>query len=145
MRKKALGLLIILLICPLDSALASAPNADLKKKVTSAMADLHLPFVENKGQVADPKVAFVADTFACRVSVTRDGQIIYGLPADIKSKAPGVTIKERLVGDGAKIQVRGQGGDGAKVSYFPGRDASQWRRNVPTYEQIRLGHVAPGI
>ena len=147
MRKQRLsiGLLIFLLVCPLGSALASAPNADLKKKVTSAMADLHLPFVENKGQVADPKVAFVADTFACRVSVTRDGQIVYGLPADKKGKGPGGEIKERLVGEGAKIRVRGQKSDGAMVSYFPGRDASQWKRNVPTFEQVHLGRVAPGI
>ena len=147
MRKQilTLGFLAILLLWPFSTALASTPKADLKKQVMKAAPGLHLPFVENKGQVTDPNVAYVADTFACRVSVTKDGQIAYGLPGDKKSKTPGVEIKERLIGDSVKIQVGGRKKHGAKVSYYPSRDKSQWRSNVPTYEQVSLGQVAPGI
>ena len=143
--KIAIGFFAIMLLWPFTAALASTPKADLKKQVMQAAPGLHLPFVENKGQVADSKVAYVADTFACRVSVTRDGQIVYGLAGDKKSKSPSVEIKERLIGDTVKIQVSGRKKHGAKVSYYPGRDKSRWRSNVPTFEQVSLGRVAPGI
>ena len=106
---------------------------------------MHLPFVENKGQVTDPNVAYVADTFACRVSVTKDGQIVYGLPGNKEDKRHGLKIKERLLGESVKTRVSGRISHGAKVSYYPGRDKSRWRSNVPTYEQVSLGQVAPGI
>src|SRR5205085_8078761 len=32
-----------------------------------------------------------------------------------------------------------------RVSYFLGRDSRRWRPDVPTYEQVSLGDVWPGI
>ena len=136
---------VILMLWPFVTVWASVSKTDLKKQIFQAASGLHLPFVENKGQVVDSKVAYVADTFVCRVSVTKDGQIVYGLPGDKKSKLPSVEIKERLFGEGVKVQVNGRKIYAAKVSYYPGRDKTKWRSNVPTYEQISMGRVASGI
>jgi hypothetical protein len=68
---------------PAVAAKVSAPAA--AEQVLKASAGLHIPFVENKGQMDDPTVAYVADTFACRVAVTRNGQITYSRFQDEKN------------------------------------------------------------
>jgi hypothetical protein len=106
-------------------------------------ADLHLPFVANRGRAGDAAVAFTADTFACRVAVTRSGEVIYSLPADKNNRRPALELKERLLGATAK--VRGLDRQPGTVNYFPGRDASQWRRRLPAYGRVGLGQTDAGI
>jgi hypothetical protein len=99
--------------------------------------------VANRGRAGDAAVAFTADTFACRVAVTRSGEVIYSLPADKNNRRPALELKERLLGATAK--VRGLDRQPGAVSYFPGRDASQWRRRLPAYGRVGLGHTQAGI
>jgi len=46
---------------------------------------LHLPFIANAGQTHE-KVKYYADTFGGKVFVTRDGEIVYSLPARNEKK-----------------------------------------------------------
>src|ERR1041385_2907357 len=63
----------------------------------SQRADLHIPFVHNAGQVANPEVAYYASTFHGAVYVSRGGEIFYLLsPRDRRSS--GWVLKERLSG-----------------------------------------------
>ncbi|UJS17102.1 MAG: SBBP repeat-containing protein [Candidatus Jettenia sp.] len=56
----------------------------------------------------------------------------------------GLALKEEIIG-GKVAQVKGEGRAVTKVNYFQGKDASQWKSNIPTYEAVNLGEVYEGI
>ena len=63
-----------------------------------------------------------------------------------KEKPKGWVIKESLVGAGASISgVKGEEKATTRVNYFKGKDSSEWRRNLPTYNLVSLGEVYKGI
>ena len=114
------------------------------------LARVRVPFVENRGQL-DRRVAFSAPAFFGAVFVTRDGKLVYSLPAARESKDPrtrhtrtkGWTLTETLV-SGRPRPVAGPRA-AAGVSYFHGNDPRRWQSDLPTYEEVRLGEVWRGI
>jgi hypothetical protein len=132
--------IVIVILGAFSTTATASQNPD--NQTLKAVADLSLPFIENKGQIADPHVAYVADTFACRVAVTRNGQMIYSLP-DHKKRHSQIAITEHLVG--ATNDVQGKDKQDTKVSYFPGRDPSGWHSNLQCYGRVGLGRVGKGI
>jgi hypothetical protein len=99
--------------------------------------------VANWGQVKDPAVAFTADTFACRVEVTRDGKIVYVRTQASKDGDAQIKISERIMG--ARIALEGKDRRATRISYFPGRDRSHWQSGVPCYGRVGLGHITQKI
>ena len=81
------------LLGPLTLALLSAARASgevgraVDECVKQRLSGLHISFLANEGQT-DPAVAYYAQTFAGTVFVTRDGQIVYSLPAKRDSDSP---------------------------------------------------------
>ena len=132
-------LLITPLIPTLTRAAANAPNV----QTLQGAANLHLPFVQNKGQVADPDVAYVADTFACQVRVTKDGQIVYRLPEKEAAGHQPPEIRELMTG--ATVHVHGIDKQSTTVSYYSGRDASKWKTHLPSYARVGVGYTANGV
>ncbi|MEJ2643244.1 MAG: hypothetical protein P8010_27205 [Desulfosarcinaceae bacterium] len=122
LRKIWLVLLPYLLLSSIPVMGALSPKPD-KAQVLSAAPGLQLPFVANQGQVKDPAVAFTADTFACRVEVTRDGKIVYVRTQASKDGDAQIKISERIMG--ARIALEGKDRRATRISYFPGRDRSQ--------------------
>jgi len=62
---------------------------------------------------------------------------------DVK-QAHSLAIKEELIG--AKVSVvKGEVAAATKVSYFKGKDPSEWKPGIPTYESVSLGEVYKGI
>jgi hypothetical protein len=137
--------LVLLLYILLSSfpALGAVSTKPDKTRVLSAASRLQLPFVANRGQVKDPAVAFTAGTFACRVEVTRDGRIVYVRSQISKDGGVQMKISERIMG--ARIAVVGKDRQTTRISYFPGRDQSQWQSGVPGYGRVTLGHITPRI
>lgn len=119
-----------------------SPTFKSNSQFIESAVGLHIPFVENRGQVANSSVAYVIDTFTCQVAVTRDGQLIYSLHqknADVE-----MNITERLVG-AVDIDVQGRVPRKTKVSYFEGREHSGWLRNLQSYGRVELGSIAQDI
>src|SRR3990167_4079738 len=55
-------------------------NPQSKAEVIQKTKKLQMPFIANNGQT-DEKVKFYANTFGGTVFVTKDGEIVYALPA----------------------------------------------------------------
>ena len=161
MVKKFLVLIMFVVVLFLDYVYAK--EAGVEERVKSSLANLQIPFIENKGQV-HKDVAFYAKTFGGTVFVTKDGRLVYTLPEgssekedlrkhgkisklDAKKDAqPGraVALKESLVG--AKIkEVKGESPSTTKVSYFKDNDPSRWKSGISTYDLVSLGEVYKGI
>ncbi|MDN3515837.1 MAG: SBBP repeat-containing protein [Candidatus Brocadia sp.] len=66
-----------------------------KKEIIQNTKKLRMPFIVNKGQV-DERVAFYANTLGGSIFVTKDGEIVYSLPAkNSKSEVLGLEINGR--------------------------------------------------
>ena len=108
---------------------------------------LAVPFVANAGQ-SDPRVAYSASTFSGTVFVTREGDVVYALPAhraapDASEPASGWTLTERFV-DGQPTPI-GAHAAATHVNVFAGSDPARWQRDVASYADVALGRVWPGI
>jgi hypothetical protein len=130
---------------------ASAGATPGAAEVRAQLAGLRLPFIANQGQV-DAKVAYYAPTFAGTVFVTRQGELVYSLPARAtglpggrpRSAAnAGWSLTETLVDGRARPAARER--SETNVSYFRGDDPARWRPRIPTYERVSLGEVWPGV
>ena len=115
------------------------------------LAGVRLPFIANEGQV-DARVAYYAPAFAGTLFVTQQGEIVYALSrpgTDVKrdrgrsSSKPRWSLTETLHGGRARPVAQDRGTAG--VSSFLGHDPAHWRAAVPTWEQVSLGEVWPGV
>ncbi|HEY6066712.1 MAG TPA: hypothetical protein VIY96_11170, partial [Thermoanaerobaculia bacterium] len=136
--------LSLLALAPLFAATASGEAGGVATaRVGRRLSGLTIPFVANAGQT-DPTAAFSAQTFAGTVFVTRDGRIVYSLPAKRTSRPRrGWSLTETPVG-GRAHPAAGRAAS-ARVNSFVGNDPSRWRTDLPTCETVSLGEVWPGI
>src|SRR5262245_14841624 len=118
-------------------------------EVSRQLDRLAVPFVANAGQ-NDPRVAYSASTFSGTVFVTREGELVYALPAPgqhapagVREPASGWTLTESFV-DGHPAPIGTQSA-ATHVSVFAGNDPARWQRDVPSYAGVELGAVWPGI
>jgi hypothetical protein len=118
-------------------------------EVAERLGGLAVPFIENAGQ-SDPRVAYYAPTFSGTVFVTRQGEVVYALPApghqaaaDLREPASGWTLTESFV-DGHATPA-GAHSAATHVSVFAGSDPTRWQRDVASYADVDLGAVWPGI
>ncbi len=146
MRKLAvLGFLLLfasIAIYISKSSIHSPPQAkaqEEKAKIRSKLLKVKIPFIENKGQTNE-KVAYYAKTFGGTVFVTKKGEIVYSLPAEENKVA---VIKE-VFPNIKEVKVEGEKRAITKVNYFKG-SKENWKRDIPTYEAVRVGEVAQGV
>ena len=160
----------LLLIALLPAVSLAVPGSDRtipdKQAISDKLPRIHVPFIENRGQVGDAQVIYYARTFGGTLFVTQSGEMVYSLPYREKSgisqkdfpRSPragnekimkegtvqGVTLKETLVGAAVK-SIQGKELSSSKVSYFQGSESSRWHTELGTYETVTLGEIYPGI
>src|SRR5262245_61907607 len=121
-----LAILAFAASCPLPTSRPPTPA-----EVSRQLDRLAVPFVANAGQ-NDPRVAYSASTFSGTVFVTREGELVYALPApghrDAASPASGWTLTESFVdGDPAPT---GAHSAPTHVSVVAGNDPARGQRDV---------------
>src|SRR5262249_2087975 len=134
---------LVALLAALSFAACCSPGTSrppTPAAVAGQLDRLAVPFVANAGQ-SDPHVAYYAATFSGTVFVTRDGELVYGLPAQraaVRGSEPasGWTLTERFV-DGHATPV-GARSAATHVSTFMGSDATRWQRDVASYGDVDL-------
>ena len=113
-----------------------AANKGLPSRVQAGMAAMTVPFVENAGQ-SDPQVAYYVRTFGGTVFVTRQGQMVYSLPAPPASQ---MVLTETFLGGKVPLP-HGEEPSPVGVSSFRGDDPATWRSRLATYGAVNLGEV----
>jgi len=74
-------------------ACANELSKPAKEEVVRKIQTLQVPFIANEGQT-DERVRYYANTFGGTVFVTKEGEIVYALPAGSKMQDAGCKIRE---------------------------------------------------
>lgn len=104
------------------------------------LSRVRVPFVEGDGGPASA-VAFTASTLFGAVSVMRDGRLVYSM------RRGSATDDRQIVESFASGRPRPTAGSpaSARISRFVGSDRSRWRSDLPSYDEVSLGDVWPGV
>ncbi len=129
---KRMGALIALLIIPFFFT-----STSLAKSISSKLHSVSVPFIKNQGQLPE-QVAFYANTFGGTVFVTKEGKLVYSLPAD---EGKGWVIREEFP-DAVNVKVKGKERAKTKINIFKG---DKRIRNVPSFKVVSVGEVAEGV
>ena len=111
----------------------------LRGKIKQKLDTISVPFVENKGQMVDEKIRYIANTIMGKAYVTDEG-IEYAVFNDECI----VFIKEKFNG-GNVVKAGGINKAKTKINYFGGNDKSKWLRDVASYDEITYGQVYDNI
>jgi len=124
---------------------ASPIDPAKEKEIRSKLGVLQIPFIKNESQIKDSSVRFYASTSAGTVFVTDNG-LTYGLRGKNtdRNDMKGWVIRESLL-NAKGIKAEGVSASETKVSYFKGKDRSNWKSNIPTYQEVSLGEVYDSI
>jgi len=150
MQAKKLGLILVVTFA---TACAGAQSLGGERpapaSINSNYGKLPLTFEANRGQT-DPSVRFVSRGPGYTAFLTSDGMVlslranhVTGDGAVQPSKK--ATLHFRLLGTSKNPSVAGEVPQLGRVNYFIGNDPGKWRRNVPTYSQVRYKNIYPGI
>src|SRR5579864_6728207 len=151
MQIKKLGLtLCVTLATACAGAQSLGGERPAHTSINSNYNKLPLTFEANRGQT-DPSVKFVSRGPGYRVFLTSDGMVLSlranrtatGDAAIHPSKK--ARLQLRLLGTSKNPSVVGEVPQAGRGNYFIGNDPGKWRRNVPTYNQVRYKNIYPGI
>ena len=122
------------------------PDPAIATQVRQIYGQLPLSFEANEGQT-DPRVKFFSRGNGYSLFLTSDEAVLA-----LRAAAPRATsgasqavLRMTLVGANPSARVAGLDELPGKSHYFAGRDARQWRTNVPTYEKVSYPAVYPGV
>lgn len=98
-------------------------------------------------------MAYYAPTFAGTLFVTRQGELVYAFPDGTPGRRDGkpTTLSPRSGWSLTETLLEGRPRPTAQepsptgVSYFRGQDPTRWRSKVPSFGQVGLGEVWPGV
>ncbi|MBZ5719924.1 MAG: SBBP repeat-containing protein [Acidobacteriia bacterium] len=135
-------------VVSLASAGTTANSPADQARVLSAYAKLPLSFEANRGQ-ADSNVRFLSRGHGYSLLLTGD-QAILVLKRGTANQGAATTaaislVRMRLAGANASAASVGVDPLPGKANYFIGKDAKNWRTNVPTYARVKYSDVYPGI
>src|SRR5581483_3825427 len=151
MRSKTVVSAVVLLVAVVGVSTAQVTPA--RHSIDARYGRLPLTFEANQGQTA-PQVKFISRGPGYRAYLTADGMVLSLRSSAVNSATPDrsraarvnrAAIQVRLVGALPNPAVVGQDPQPGRMNYFIGNDPHKWRRNVPTYGQVRYKNVYRGI
>ena len=151
MRSKTVVSAVVLLVAVVGVSTAQVTPA--RHSIDARYGRLPLTFEANQGQTA-PQVKFISRGPGYRAYLTADGMVLSLRSSAVNSATPDrsraarvnrAAIQVRLVGALPNPAVVGQDPQPGRMNYFIGNDPRKWRRNVPTYGQVRYKNVYRGI
>jgi hypothetical protein len=140
--------------------LASIESKSLKPSEIAALNNLTVPFIPNHHQL-NQEVAYYAKVSDGTVFVNKSGEIVYSLRQDTPTvldrknlqhlpqypkntlQQP-VVFSERFLNSQKQTITPGMESE-TTVSIFHGNDQTKWENELPTYADVSLGKIYPGI
>src|SRR5213593_1059199 len=146
---------------PAAKPAATRPRPIAGDRVVQSYGKLPLSFEANRGQT-DARVQFLTRGQGYTLFLTSHEAVLSlqksqaGSPKGEKLTSPAsmpkgeqrttsAVLRMRLVGANADGRVEGAEELPGKSNYFIGSDPKKWRTNIPSYAQVRVGNVYPGV
>jgi len=108
-------------------------TANVSAQVVSSLGNLPLYFeAQGRGGAAQ----FLAHS--------HDGQVLISA-AGAQINLNNATVRAQFLGANPRAKIRGDAELGGKINYFTGSDPAQWRTGIPTFCQVRIGNLYPGV
>ncbi len=127
-----------------DTAGRSVSAASAATVVTPRQLDrIPLLFEENRGQ-AEPSARFISRGPGYALTFTRTGTTLR-LSSGSGDQARHAALETRLLDANRGVHVEGIDPLSTRVSYFLGKDASRWIRNIPSFGKVRYRDIYPAI
>jgi len=97
------------------------------------------------GQVKNRDVLFYTETRGGHLLINDKGHLVYSFQRiENKNTSNQLVITESFVG-ASKFEIKAESKTISQVSYFRGKNPSQWKSSIPTYTTLNLGAVYPGV
>lgn len=155
MQIEALTSTIFLVVLAITSSHAQSESLPTSRPPINVRHDnLPLGFEPNLGQT-DVRARFLSRGRGYTAFLTSDGMVLSLHSQRTKSdRSPSTglattsrqrTVRFRLLGASKNPVAIGEHEQAGRVNYFMGNDPAKWRRNVPTYSDVRYKNVYPGI
>jgi hypothetical protein len=122
------------------------PGPAVEREVSQIFGQLPLSFEANQGQT-DPRVKFVSRGNGYSLFLTSVEAVLALRPPTTQAtdSASQAVLRMTIVGANPAARASGLGELPGKMHYLAGRDARQWRANVPTYAKVRYREIYPGV
>ncbi len=128
--------LLVLLMLPQASLAQGLPSPRVPPALFQEHGTTPMVFERNQGQ-SRPEVKFITRNSDYEVLFKDAGAVIV-VPT-------GIELGLRFLGGTESRTVEGRSPQKATVSYFRGKDPSQWARGIPTVGELFYGQVFPGV
>jgi len=109
-------------------------------QTASPLDKLPLFFEANHGQSKSP-APFLARTADAQCAISANG-VEMNLR---RATGPASQLKIKFVGANPAAEIHGDAEQKGKVNYLIGNDPSQWHSAVPTFAQVRIEKIYPGV
>jgi uncharacterized repeat protein (TIGR01451 family) len=128
------------------AATPASASSETKGRAAEAYAKLPVSFEANQGQT-DSSVKFISRGSHHALFLTsNESVLVLDEPATrSEAKRRRAVLRMKLEGANASVQVEGIDELPGKTNYFIGKDAGQWRTEVPSYERVQYREVYPGV
>ncbi len=149
---------LLALLC-LDASRGASPFAPRAARAAERRSDRAFPlrFVANDGRF-DPRVRFFAQGLRHAAFFTPDAVVLSlvedpgASPVTLREALAaqshprrGLALSLSLVGASPDTRVEGALPQRGRANYFTGRDPTRWRRDVPTWGEVRYRDAWPGV
>ena len=133
------------------AATPAAASSEIKGRAAAAYAKLPVSFEANQGQT-DSSVKFISRGSHHSLFLTANESVLVldepvSKKASTRSEAKRrrAILRMKLEGANTSVQVEGIDELPGKTNYFIGKDAGQWRTEVPSYERVQYREIYPGV
>ncbi len=113
-------------------------------RVLETYGNLPLSFEPNRGQT-DGQVQFLSRGWGYTLFLTANQAVLSFNPPLPEPAQPATTLLMELAGANPTPQISGLDQLPGRSSYFIGKEAGKWRRNIPTYARVQYRDVYPGV
>ena len=124
------------------------PNKNLATKLTGLALGLAAVAAQATGTFGNLPLYFEAGSPSRFLAQGRDAQFsVSATGAQLVLQKSGATrtVQMQFTGANPQSAIRGDGGLSGKINYLTGSNPAQWRAGVPTFAQVRVEEIYPGI
>ena len=135
--------LFVLFLFASPFAANAAVSPETKARIVGAYGRLPLAFIPNAGQTNE-KIRLYAQGPGFNFAFLR-GETLFSFTKTEQGKTRGCAVALRFLGARPGVEPQGGRPGTGRINYLLGNDPTQWRSNLPTYEEVLYPNLWPGI